>query len=76
MTTSVLTLPSHMTGFLHELGTQSGIYRSDTQMTFVYPVDSLYHSLYTARALGTELLMTEMNIFLRIQCQYCIYDWR
>ena len=26
--TSILTLPSHMTGFLHELGTQSGIYRS------------------------------------------------
>ena len=25
--TSILTLPSHMTGFLHELGTQSGIYR-------------------------------------------------
>ena len=24
--TSILSLPSHMTGFLHELGTQSGIY--------------------------------------------------
>ena len=69
MTTSVLTLPSHMTGFLHELGTQSGIYRSDTQMTFVYPVDSLH----TAR--GSKLLVTEMNIFLRIQCQYYIEDW-
>ena len=74
MTTSVLTLPSHMTGFLHELGTQSGIYRSDTQMTFVYPVDSLYHSLHTD-ARGSKLLVTEMNIFLRIQCQYYIEDW-
>ena len=25
--TSVLTLPSHMSGFLHELGNHSGVYR-------------------------------------------------
>eukprot|EP00092_Neocalanus_flemingeri_P033005 GFUD01035897.1.p1 GENE.GFUD01035897.1~~GFUD01035897.1.p1 ORF type:complete len:251 (-),score=86.15 GFUD01035897.1:89-841(-) len=35
--TTILTLPSHMTGFLHELGTQSGIYSYVSKPRMVSP---------------------------------------
>ena len=41
--TSVLTLPAHMSGFLHELGSQSGVYRSVLRKTVQKYYDSILH---------------------------------